>query len=69
MFRDAIRRVQLNAVESGLSDARETYLSVYELMTWMLYGMVKGKVCVVDVRERTDRGVWKGPEHREKVVD
>jgi hypothetical protein len=31
--------------------------------------MVKGKVFVVDVRERTDRDIWKGPEHREKAVD
>lgn len=33
LFRNAIRRVQLNAVESDDSGCNETYLSVYELMT------------------------------------
>lgn len=31
--------------------------------------MVKGKVFVIDVRERTGRDIWKGPEWREKVID
>lgn len=44
-------------------------MSAYELMTWVLHGTVKGKGFVVDVREKTHRGIWKGPEHREKVVD
>ena len=31
---------------------------------WLLHGMVKGKVFIVDLRERTARDIWKGPEQR-----
>jgi hypothetical protein len=31
--------------------------------------MAKGKVFILDMKERTVRGVWKGPEHREIDVE
>ena len=31
--------------------------------------MVKGKDFIVNMRQRTARGIWKSPEQRETVVD
>lgn len=40
-----------------------------KLTTCPLHGMFKGKVFILDMRDRTVRGFWKSPEKREKVVD
>jgi hypothetical protein len=31
-------------------------------------GMVEGKAFIVDVRERTARGIWESPEQGENMV-
>lgn len=33
----------------------------------MLHGMAKRKDFIVDVREKTARGIWKRPKQKEKV--
>lgn len=32
------------------------------------HGMVKEKVFIVDIRERTPRGIWKSPDQRKEEV-
>jgi hypothetical protein len=43
---------------------------LHRLRTWKLQGMVfEKKVFIVDMKDSTARGVWKGSELREKVRD
>lgn len=37
-------------------------------MTWSLHGLVKGKVFIVDSRERTTRGTWKNQGRKRKKL-
>ena len=43
--------------------------SIYKVRAWALQGMVHRKVFIIDVRERTARGIWKSSEQGGKVVD
>lgn len=45
------------------------YLRVIQMRTSLLLGVVEEKVFSVEMRERSDSGIWKSPEQREKVVD
>ena len=46
-----------------------TLLLVYKPRTWLLQGMVEGKVFLVDIRESTTRDIWKHTEQREKAAN
>lgn len=43
------------------------YLRVIQMRTSLLLGVVEEKVFSVEMRERSDSGIWKSPEQREKV--
>ena len=42
---------------------------MYRQRPWLLPGRAEGKVCGIDQRESTLRGIWKNPQQRETVVD
>jgi hypothetical protein len=44
----------------------QLYHTPYKLAAGLLHGMVKGKDCIVHMRERMARGIWKSPA--EKVI-
>lgn len=42
-------------------------MRVIKMRTSLLLGVVEEKVFSVEMRERSDSGIWKSPEQREKV--
>lgn len=41
----------------------------YGLITQIQCGVVRGKILIAAVKERTARGIWKSPDQREKLAD